>query len=69
MTKGGKLRIDIPSDQRRPIDVVQSAKLASECGIISRNILPLTGRWKDVTEQDKDVALKRLRVIKSTFGF
>lgn len=61
---GGKMAIDIPIDKGRPTDVEQSSKLSSEMGIVARNLIPIPKNWKNLSQDDKDLALERLNVSK-----
>ncbi|KAF3632076.1 putative splicing factor, arginine/serine-rich 15-like [Capsicum annuum] len=51
--------IEIPVGKERPIKAVQSSKLSNELGIIARNILTLPNKWKELTKEEKDIALIR----------
>ncbi|KAK8488272.1 hypothetical protein V6N11_066211 [Hibiscus sabdariffa] len=62
LIKGGnKLLVEIPEGKGRPIDAVQSAKLSSEIGIISRQFTPIPTKWKDMKDNYKAHALERLK--------
>ncbi|WMV24653.1 hypothetical protein MTR67_018038 [Solanum verrucosum] len=56
---GKKMVIEIPAGKGRPVKAVQSAKLSNELGIIARNFLALPNKWKELTVEEKDVALIR----------
>ncbi|XP_016569521.1 uncharacterized protein LOC107867685 [Capsicum annuum] len=56
---GSKMKIEIPIGKGRPTKPIQSAKLSNELGIIAQNFLPLPNKWKELTIEDKDVALIR----------
>ncbi|OMO89261.1 Transposase, Ptta/En/Spm, plant [Corchorus olitorius] len=61
MMKGkNKLVIDIPEGKGRPICEVQSAKLSSEIGVISRHFIPVPSKWTELTENNMQSALERL---------
>ncbi|KAE8683480.1 hypothetical protein F3Y22_tig00111207pilonHSYRG00012 [Hibiscus syriacus] len=57
-----KLIVEIPEGKGRPIDAVQSAKLSSEIGIISRQFISMPTKWKDMKDNDKLHALERLKL-------
>ncbi|KAK8519369.1 hypothetical protein V6N12_025408 [Hibiscus sabdariffa] len=62
LIKGGnKLLVEIPEGKGRPTDAVQSAKLSSEIGIISRQFTPIPTKWKDMKDNYKVHALERLK--------
>ncbi|KAK8494929.1 hypothetical protein V6N12_007913 [Hibiscus sabdariffa] len=62
LIKGGnKLLVEIPEGKSRPTDAVQSAKLSSEIGIISRQFTPIPTKWKDMKDNYKVHALERLK--------
>ncbi|KAH0693464.1 hypothetical protein KY285_020561 [Solanum tuberosum] len=56
---GKTMVIEIPAGKGRPVKAVQSAKLSNELGIIARNFLALPNKWKELTVEEKDVALIR----------
>ncbi|PHU04784.1 hypothetical protein BC332_25606 [Capsicum chinense] len=51
--------IEIPVGKGRPVKAVQSSKLSNELGIIAQNFLTLPNKWKELTKEEKDVALIR----------
>ncbi|KAK9008979.1 hypothetical protein V6N11_080455 [Hibiscus sabdariffa] len=55
-----KLLVEIPEGKGRPIDAVQSAKLSSEIGIISRQFISIPTKWKEMKDDAKFHALERL---------
>ncbi|KAG8364906.1 hypothetical protein BUALT_Bualt18G0047200 [Buddleja alternifolia] len=55
-----KLIIHIDSVQRRPIDSVESAKLSSELGQISRESLPVPNKWKNFKKTELMTAFTQL---------
>lgn len=54
--------IDIPIGKGRLISEVQSAKLSSEIGVISRQFIPVPTKWKVLKNEDKFHVLERLNV-------
>ena len=58
----GKMVINIPLGKGRPVCEVQSAKLLSELGVISRQFVPIPEKWKNFTEDEKRHAFERLEV-------
>ncbi|KAK8709658.1 hypothetical protein V6N13_060671 [Hibiscus sabdariffa] len=63
LIKGGnKLLVEIPEGKGRPTDAVESAKLSSEIGIISRQFTPIPTKWKDMKDNYKVHALERLKL-------
>ncbi|KAK9031922.1 hypothetical protein V6N11_056208 [Hibiscus sabdariffa] len=55
-----KLLVEIPEGKGRPIDAIQSAKLSSEIGIISRQFISIPTKWKEMKDDAKFHALERL---------
>jgi hypothetical protein len=55
MTKAMKRRLPIVIDEgkKRPNDVVQAAKFASESGVVIRQKIPILTHWKDYKNDDK----------------
>ena len=41
------MRISVAEGNRRPHDLVQAAKLASEVGVVVRNEVPILTHWKE----------------------
>ncbi|KAM3376058.1 hypothetical protein P3S68_014772 [Capsicum galapagoense] len=58
-TLGKKMVIEIPACNRRPVKAVQSSKLSNKLGITARNFLTLSNKWKELTKEEKYVALIR----------
>lgn len=54
---GRKMKIEISVGEGRPTKRNLSAKLFSELGVISRNFLPLSNRWKELIREDRDFPL------------
>ena len=48
----GKMVINISLGKGRPVCEVQSAKLSSELGVISRQFVPIPEKWKNFTEDE-----------------
>ena len=44
---GARMRISIAEGNRRPHDLVQAAKFASEVGIVVRKEVPILTHWKE----------------------
>lgn len=63
--------IHIPAEKGRPVDCVQSAKLSNELGVLTRNLIRVPRKWKDISEDEKDLAYERLlvRILLYTFCF
>lgn len=55
-----KLKIEIAHGKGRPICEVQSAKLSSEAGIITRKFILIPTKWKERGENDITHAFERL---------
>ncbi|KAG8383125.1 hypothetical protein BUALT_Bualt05G0152200 [Buddleja alternifolia] len=55
-----KLIIHIDPVQRRPIDSVESAKLSSELGQLSRESLPVPNKWKNFKKTELMTAFTQL---------
>jgi hypothetical protein len=51
---GSKVRIKISEGMKRPVNHVQAAKLASECGLIARSHLPIFPHFKEY-KKDKNL--------------
>ena len=48
-----KLVINIPTGKGKPVCEVQSAKLSSEIGVISRQFIPVPTKWKALKDDGK----------------
>lgn len=48
---GSKMKINVDPFIGRPINGDESAKLASQIGVVTRDVLPVPKRWKDVDEE------------------
>lgn len=59
---GKKLKVHIDLDKGRPVDRVQSAKLSSQLGVISRECIRVPTKWKDMKVHDFNLALDNLDV-------
>ena len=60
---GHKLKVDIDPVLGRPTDEVQSAKLSSELGVLTRdNIAKKYNRWSEVPKTDEEELFTRLNV-------
>ncbi|OMO68486.1 hypothetical protein COLO4_29630 [Corchorus olitorius] len=57
----GKMVIEIPEGKGRPVSEIQSAKLSSELGLISRRFIPIPTKWRNLTDADKMQAMDRLK--------
>ena len=57
-----KLLIDIPAGKGRPVCEVQSAKLSSEIGVITRQFIPVPRKWRALKDTEKFHAFERLNV-------
>ncbi|OMO94560.1 Transposase, Ptta/En/Spm, plant [Corchorus olitorius] len=53
--------IEIPEGKGRPVSEIQSAKLSSELGLISRRFIPIPTKWRNLTDADKMQAMDRLK--------
>ncbi|KAG5580171.1 hypothetical protein H5410_050798 [Solanum commersonii] len=51
--------IEIPIGKGVPVKATQTSKLSNELGIIAQNCLTLPNKWKELTTEEKDVALIR----------
>ena len=49
---GNKMKIIMDPLIGRPIDGEGSAKLASQIGVITRDVLPVPKKWKDIWNKD-----------------
>ncbi|KAL8546397.1 hypothetical protein ACS0TY_006212 [Phlomoides rotata] len=49
-TKKTKIKIDVNESVGRPLDADQSAKLSSQIGVVTRDVLPVPKKWKEVDE-------------------
>ena len=60
---GNKMKIVMDPLIGRPIDGEGSAKLASQIGVITRDVLPVPKKWKDIWNKDinEDEAEKILK--------
>ena len=53
---GAKMTISVVEGKKRPEQLLQAAKLASECGIAVRNYVPIFQHWKEYKkEENKEV--------------
>ncbi|KAL8499787.1 hypothetical protein ACS0TY_019680 [Phlomoides rotata] len=48
--KKTKIKIDVNESVGRPLDADQSAKLSSQIGVVTRDVLPVPKKWKEVDE-------------------
>ena len=62
---GNKMKIIMDPLIGRPIDGEGSAKLASQIGVITRDVLPVPKKWKDIWNKDinEDEAEKILKAV------
>jgi hypothetical protein len=44
---GARMRISVAEGNRRPHDLVQAAKFASEAGVVVRKDVPILTHWKE----------------------
>ena len=44
--------IEFTEGAKRPKDLIQAAKLSSECGIHIRSKMPLAANWKEYSDKD-----------------
>jgi hypothetical protein len=52
---GRKMKIDFSAGRVRPLDPVQAAKLASQCGIhVRSNIMHVATHWNDYSKEGLD---------------
>ena len=49
---GAKMPIVFTVGAKRPKDIIQEAKLSSECGIHIRSKMPLAAHWKEYSDKD-----------------
>jgi hypothetical protein len=50
---GRKMKIDFSAGRVRPLDPVQAAKLASQCGVhVRSNIMHVATHWNDYSKED-----------------
>lgn len=49
-------------DLRRPVDSVESAKLSSELGILSREYMSIPTSWKNLSDTELMMAMDKLDV-------
>ena len=59
---GKKLKITIDTKKGRPINRVQSAKLSNQLGFISRECIPVPTKWRDMDDDDFNLAMDHLEV-------
>ena len=59
---GKKLKITIDAEKGRPINRVQSAKLSNQLGFISRECIPVPTKWRDMEDDDFNLAMDHLEV-------
>ena len=59
---GKKLKITIDAEKRRPINIVQLAKLSNQLGFIYRKCIPVPTKWRDIEEDDVSLAMDHLEV-------
>ena len=57
-----KLKIAIDAEKGRPINRVQSAKLSNQLGFISRECIPVPTKWRDMEDDDFNLAMDHLEV-------
>ncbi|WCJ24551.1 hypothetical protein M5689_006502 [Euphorbia peplus] len=53
---GSKLKITVDPSIGRPKDTEESAKLASQIGVVTRDVLPIPIKWKEV-DKEKDLGV------------
>jgi hypothetical protein len=52
---GRKMKIDFSAGRVRPLDPIQAAKLASQCGIhVRSNIMHVATHWNDYSKEGLD---------------
>ena len=56
------MKITIDAAKGRPINRVQSAKLSNQLGFISRECIPVPTKWRDMEEDDVNLAMDHLEV-------
>ena len=59
---GTKLKITIDTKKGRPINRVQSTKLSNQLGFISRECIPVPTKWRDMDDDDFNLAMDHLEV-------
>ncbi|XVE89193.1 hypothetical protein DITRI_Ditri19aG0130800 [Diplodiscus trichospermus] len=52
VASGNKMKINVDPLIGRPINGQESAKLSSQIGVVSRDVLPVPKRWTDIDEQN-----------------
>ena len=57
-----KLKITINEEKGRPINRVQSVKLSNQLGFISRECIPMPTKWRDMEDDDVNLAMDHLEV-------
>lgn len=48
---GKKMKINVDPSIGRPKDQVESAKFSSQIGVVTRDVLPIPKKWKEVDEE------------------
>ena len=56
------MKITIDAEKGRPINKVQSAKVSNQLGFISRECIPVPTKWRDMEDDDFNLAMDHLEV-------
>lgn len=51
-SNNAKMKINVDPSVGRPLNGDQSAKLSSQIGVVTKNVLPVPKKWKEVDEEN-----------------